>query len=257
MVPSSLFALNPDSPVEHRTLGDRGHRLVVVDDFYLDPDRVASLANEVEFTSVFDVVRNFPGERSETEADTHHLVEAVCRHYGKTEAPEVPCIPFCVSRFWGDRALEPRQRLPHVDPTLTALVYLNQPDDCSGGTAFYRHRPTGIDFVDFEPDPRLVLFAQAMGYRRSHFEELGYWGVLERLLFNPRFASDAPTPLNEGNDVWELLDLVEMRFNRLIIYDGRIPHSMWVDPDRYRDVPRVNQLLSVSLDGAEPREERA
>ena len=36
-------------------------------------------------------------------------------------------------------------RAPHIDTVMLAgVVYLNLPEQCRGGTAFYRHRATGI-----------------------------------------------------------------------------------------------------------------
>jgi hypothetical protein len=246
VIPAERFRLNPSPTVQSRLIGTAG-KAVIVDDFYLNPDEVRGLQREVEFQREREVVFNFPGERALVPADTRHLVDAVCRHYGKADEPRGD-LTLNLSRYRAV-ALEPLQRLPHVDATLTALVYLNEPQECAGGTAFYRHRSSGLERIPLRPDRAIVELAQGLGYTTADLKAMGYGGILERLFFNPQFAPDTNNFVNEGNSTWELLELVEMRFNRLLIYDGRIPHSMWVDPDAFRETDRLCQLLSVSLDG--------
>jgi hypothetical protein len=245
VIPAERFRLNPSPSVESRPVGASG-RLVIVDDFYLDPDGVRALQREVEFSRDREVVFNFPGERALVPADTQHLVDAVCRHWGTAGEARGDRM-LNLSRYRAV-SLRPLQRLPHVDATLTALVYLNEPHECSGGTAFYRHRSTGIEHIPLRPDAEIIDLARGLGYTTADMRAAGYGGMLERLFFNPRFAPEADGFVNDGNGAWELLELAEMRFNRLLIYDGRIPHSMWVEPDAFRDTDRLCQLLSVSLD---------
>ena len=54
--------------------------------------------------------------------------------------------------------------------------------------------------------------------------------------------------LNDGNEHWELMKLVEMRFNRLVVYDGRIPHTVYLEPGSFEDVPRLVQMLGIEFD---------
>lgn len=246
MIPADRFRLNPSPNIETRSIGLSG-KVVVVDDFYLNPDEVRALQDEVEFRRDRAIVHNFPGERAMLPAETQHLVDAVGRYYGKVEESHGDLM-LNLSRY---RAVEltPLQRLPHVDATLTALVYLNKPHECAGGTAFYRHRSTGFEFIPLRPDPAVIELARGLGYTAAHFKAEGYEGIVERLFFNPQFAPDTNSFINDGNSVWELLDLVEMRFNRLLIYDGRTPHGMWVDAGSFHDTDRLCQLLSVSVDG--------
>lgn len=247
MLAAECFELNAEPRVERRVLGASRLPVVIVDDFYRYPERVRALADSLSYTSLRELVQQFPGERAEIEADTRHLARAVWQYYGRSGDPVPESFPFCVSRYCGGVVFEPRQRLPHVDPTLTALIYLNRPDECAGGTALYRHRSSGLERIPLMPDNEILKLAHHMGYRAADILELGYPAVIERMLFNPRFAPEGNRTLNEGNPTWELLTLVEMRFNRLVIYDGRIPHGMWVEPDWYLETPRINQLLSVSL----------
>ncbi len=63
------------------------------------------------------------------------------------------------------------------------------------------------------------------------------------MIFNPNYAMRENAYINDGNEFWELLSLIEMRPNRLVIFDGRMPHSQHIQPDQFRDFYRINQIL--------------
>jgi Family of unknown function (DUF6445) len=97
----------------------------------------------------------------------------------------------------------------HADnDDVIALWYLNRPEECHGGTGFFRHRATGLDGLH----DRAALEAVA---RKRSCSVL----ALKRAL------------LAEANDAtkWERVDEVEMRANRLVVYDGRYFHSHILD----------------------------
>src|ERR1700692_1781494 len=88
-----------------------------------------------------------------------------------------------------------------------AIVYLNEPEQCEGGTAFYRHRETGLDNV---PDFDSIEWHHAVSRTKKEPEAL-------------RKTSQA-----DGFDIgskWDQLSVVPMRFNRCIIFDSRQFHA--------------------------------
>ena len=50
----------------------------------------------------------------------------------------------------------------------------------------------------------------------------------------------------DGNEYWELLHLIEMKPNRLMIFDGRCFHSQYIQPQHYAEAFRVNQILYLT-----------
>lgn len=78
---------------------------------------------------------------------------------------------------------------------------LNLPEQCSGGTGIYRHLPTGktnvvqqkteIDWMEREP---------------------------------------LTEPLSYSAGEWELLDRIEMRYNRLVAFNGSAMHKIFIEP---------------------------
>ncbi|HEY4070944.1 MAG TPA: DUF6445 family protein [Sphingomicrobium sp.] len=84
----------------------------------------------------------------------------------------------------------------HVDPNhLSGLLYLSRPEDCRGGTEFFRHKRTGTDRM-----PTTLKGLQEMGY--SSYDEL-----------------EADLLHKDGGDrsKWERTMEVPMRFNRLVL----------------------------------------
>src|SRR5262245_45038693 len=112
MFDARCFPLNPTPTVQCREIGTEKHKVIVVDDFYLDPERVAALVEKVEFGTDPTILQMFPGDRAEAEADTRHLARAVWNHYGRSGEARPSVIPLSFSRFRGGCRLDARQRLP-------------------------------------------------------------------------------------------------------------------------------------------------
>jgi hypothetical protein len=115
------------------------------------------------------------------------------------------------------------QRLPHIDSDdperLAILHYLCGPEH--GGTAFYRHRATGLARVT--PDRSKDFFSTLRGELDRDGPPAG--GYLE-----------GDTPL------FEEIGRIPARFNRVVIYRGCLLHSGVVDPARLSLDPRLGRL---------------
>jgi len=86
---------------------------------------------------------------------------------------------------------------------LLEATKLLSPEDCRGGTEFYRHLPTGTDHAPFTREGLL-------GWGYSSYKELNQ-GLLDR----------------DGLDrsKWELTMTVPMRFNRLVLQQPQYWHT--------------------------------
>ncbi|MFQ5773975.1 MAG: DUF6445 family protein [Kiloniellaceae bacterium] len=174
--------------------------LIVVDEFYPDPREVRKVALGFEYPEVTGP-RTFPGRNSRQKFVPPGLDAAVSRLVGEpvsgTADPRASHGKFRITL-----AGEEGRYLVHADPSMLAwvgVVYLNPPERCRGGTAFFRHKGLGSD--------RTPLSEQ----------ELRAYGP----------ASIAELLQREGNDPdkWEHLMTVPMRFNRLILYRPWLWHS--------------------------------
>jgi hypothetical protein len=91
----------------------------------------------------------------------------------------------------------------HVDPnSLSGILYLSRPEDCRGGTEFYRHLRTGTDRMPMDPEG-----LKALGYES--------YAELEQDI------------LKEGGDrsKWEQTMMIPMRFNRLVLLQPQYWHT--------------------------------
>jgi hypothetical protein len=81
--------------------------------------------------------------------------------------------------------------------TWAGVLYLNEPEQCRGGTAFWRHKDSG----------------------RESLSEL----------INSSAFTDFDQLNREGNDesFWEMTGLVGMKFNRLVVYKSDLFHSRY------------------------------
>lgn len=109
------------------------------------------------------------------------------------------------------------------------LLYLSPEDECHGGTAFYRHKATGLDgFHDLDAVQRVIDRADVT------FRELS--ALMDR---------DARVPRR-----WIRTDMVQMRPNRLVVYNGRLFHSHVFD---FAKVRRGRRRLSYVCFGTRRR----
>ena len=76
----------------------------------------------------------------------------------------------------------------HVDGCSNAgIVYLSKPEHCAGGTTIYRHKPTGDEIYD-----------------KRHREQYDF----------------------RDPEQWEIIEEVEMAYNRLVFYPGQLFHAI-------------------------------
>jgi uncharacterized protein DUF6445 len=131
---------------------------------------------------------------------------------------------FAVVTKRGDE-LTPGQKRPHCDGfcAFAGLVYLNTPDQCSGGTSFWRHRQTGLQHA------------------------LGSEHAKQALAVPDNATTDREADAGTGyliasNDEWELTQVLEMRYNRLVFYSSNIFHSPLYDEREFGTTLETRRL---------------
>jgi hypothetical protein len=114
------------------------------------------------------------------------------------------------------------QRLPHIDTTdayqLAILHYLCGPQH--GGTAFYRHRESGLEMID--ADRSKPYFAALRQQMATAAIGLGYIA-----------GSDA---------LFEQIGVVEAAFDRIVIYPSRLLHAGILPDVPVSHDPRAGRL---------------
>ena len=174
--------------------------LIVVDDFYPEPERVRAAALSADYPEVEGPL-TFPGRNSAQKFLPPGMDEVISRIVGEKVVGSADPRP-SHGKFRITLAGEPSRYMVHVDPNVLSwvgVVYLNLPEQCRGGTRFFRH--TGLN-SDRTPLSEAELHAYGL-------------------------ESVAEVLKQDGNDPdkWEHIMTVPMRFNRLIMYRPWMWHS--------------------------------
>ncbi len=230
--PADVFRVNPDARVEQRTLPDDAGRYLVVDDFYADPDAVRRLILTTPYTiwAHHETSRNFVDyydcrqniqvpflepQQALAAMSTQGLTIDVTqgRHHFVTN----------VFKLINDQPPD-SQPFPHDDGiNVAGIVMLNTPEECSGGTAFYRCKDPDITCMPLE---------------RERYDALR-----QRIYSGPRGHKGSAYFLEQWQRWWERVEMVEMRYNRMLVYPGILFHGHWQEHNAFKDVWRVNQLM--------------
>lgn len=241
-----ILTVNPECRATVHHVGPAKRKVVLADDFYLHPEQVSELSLNLFYTNSGSLVGSYPGSRALVTLDTYPLLAALSDLWGEALHPyHADYHPMVFSAILNrDMELSPWQRQPHIDQGVTAMVYLNPEDYCSGGTGLYTHRPTGLDRIPIELDRRLIELGAKHGFSANALcSRESYAEFINQAIFHPDYATKDNSFINRGNEFWELEFLIEMKPNRLVIFDGRMPHSQFIDHGQFQDYFRINQIL--------------
>lgn len=173
--------------------------LIVVDDFLPDARAFRDAALRLTYP---DQEGAFPGRNSLERLEINGLPEYVSQLTGERLHPMSPPGSHAKCRITLGTDLG-RGRV-HVDPGYwSGILYLSLPDDCRGGTDFFRHRRTRTDRRPMTPSEVAALGYDS--YEASHRD------IIER------------DGMNET--AWETSMSVPMRFNRLVLLRPWLWHT--------------------------------
>ncbi|ESQ84845.1 hypothetical protein AEAC466_07240 [Asticcacaulis sp. AC466] len=221
--------LNPQARVRLTHIGAEQNPLIVIDDVLLNPDDLIEAAARTPFAA--PEATYYPGVNAAIptaylQALVPILRPTLMRAFGIGKGQMSARAFFALSTRRADE-LVPLQKIPHYDqpdPRGLAMVHYLARDQ-AGGTGFFRHDTTGYESIPPE--------------RRE-----GYMTIVAQEL-------EAATQLNgyTGADTpnYTLLEAVEPRFNRLILYRSNLLHCALFDGARLSDDPRTGRLTANSF----------
>ena len=253
------LSLNDESEfeIDLQEIGDQKYPLLILNNLYRDPNYVRTVALSLPTESPQS---SHPGLSSKIETDIsalHQLVwKYVAKEFGYAAEESVsrslfPGLAFMrINRKPEDLTIH--QCRPHADPVrIAGVVYLNPPEQCQGGTAFYRHRATGVEECVLprnKNDPfeqQFMQLAQDRGVFRSYQTycqqkfRMPYMEFIRSVLTTFPRTKNYPTDSDED---WEMTREVEMKFNRLICYPGFMIHSGYYRDEWFGDAVEEQRL---------------
>lgn len=173
--------------------------LIIVDDFINNPEALRKAALELNYGKMSGA---FPGRNSDERININGLDQQVSRLVGEPLRGQPAPQSHGKSRL--SLASDKGTAKVHVDPAhWSGILYLSRPEDCRGGTEFFRHLPTGTERAPYDDE-------EAASY--------GYASAKEMV----RGILDVESSIESK---WEMTMRVPMRFNRLILLRPWLWHT--------------------------------
>ena len=221
--------LHADMHIRKLAIGAEKAPLLVIDNFIANADELVADAASRVFT---EPTRFYPGIRAKAPLAYQQLCVA------RLEAALLECLEvrsgalhfsMCSYSLVTTPAekLAPPQRIPHVDSLekngLASIHYLFKRD--LGGTAFYRHRQTGFEYID---ESRNETYIRALRSELISPDRLG------------------PGYINGDTDLFEQVAKQDGVFNRMLIYRRNSLHSGCIDRNFVPDPGPLTGRLSIN-----------
>jgi hypothetical protein len=194
----SFFLRPPPAPAK---LARMPTSLIIVDDF-LSP-RDALQLREVGLKLTYPEQKGaFPGRNSLERIEIDGLEHGVSNLVGERVRPISPLQSH--AKFRMTLASDIGRAKVHIDQAYwSGILYLSRPEDCVGGTEFFRHRPTNTDRAPLDDNEM-----RAMGF--ASMEQM-HREIVERD--------------STDESKWELTMHAPMRFNRLVLLRPWLWHT--------------------------------
>jgi hypothetical protein len=223
------LVLHPDIRVQKLRIGREEAPLIVIDNLVADADQLVHLAVGKVFS---DVATYYPGVRTKVPLSYQRFMIDQMRgvfadHFGlAANALRFTACHFSLVTTPVEK-LTHLQRLPHVDSLLSNelafIHYLFKAD--LGGTAFYRHRATGFEYVTQDRAPEYL--------RQVEVEKHG---------------PDSPPAeyINGDTPLYEQVSRQDGTFNRLLVYRRTSLHSAALGRNFAPDPNPLTGRLSIN-----------
>ncbi len=199
---------------------------LIIDDFYDDPHTVRNAALHTDYARSVGGA-NYPGDNSADVFEVGGLNELVSNMV-REPLMGTPGSGHCRFRIATAGAESRARARMHVDGQSywSGIVYLSLPEDCRGGTEFYRHKELGTD--------RAPIYDS----------EVAHLGDQSCAQFTQRII------LRDSNDPskWEHLMTVPMRFNRCVLFRPWFWHTSGESFGDRGENARLIQLFFFTLD---------
>jgi hypothetical protein len=188
--------------------------LIIVDDFISDPHGLRKAGLDLNYGKMSGA---FPGRNSDQRINVTGLDQQASRLVG--EALKGQPAPQSHGKFRLSLANDKGTAKVHVDPShWSGILYLSRPEDCRGGTEFFRHLPTGTERAPYNNE-------EAAGYGFGSAKDM------VRSILDTDSSNDSK---------WEMTMRVPMRFNRLILLRPWLWHTAG---ESFGDTPENGRLV--------------
>ncbi len=218
--------LNTEAKASVQQLGNSRSSLLVIDNALLNADAIRDYACQYGQFNTPEATQ-YPGLNAPLPAGfmtpmAKALRPLLAPAFGVPVQQSVTCHGYFGLVTLPPDALSKVQVMPHVDlighQRLAVLVYLC--DASQGGTAFYRHKSSGLERLTGD---NFTAYTAAMNAEMAE-------GAIPQ------------TYVQDDHPRFERIGFTESRYNRLVVYNSNLLHSGMVKPDILSPDPRLGRL---------------
>ncbi len=176
--------------------------LLILDDVLANAEDVRQAALKLDYPEPERAY--YPGRNSRQGVNIEGLTQLCCELTGEhlTPLPAAGAGRFRVT-LQGDEERDGYAGIHVDDCHWSGIMYFSRPEDCQGGTDFFRHIPTGMEHAP---------------YKQEHLEQAGVTTYRE-------FVDTISRPHSKDFSKWERIMRVPMKFNRLILFRPWLWHT--------------------------------
>jgi hypothetical protein len=231
-IDTNLISISDELETSITTIENTNHLIITIDNFLKNPEDLQKIASKQCFEKVPSNKNGNPGWTSITNLKFDQIsrtAEYLSDTYFQVNTNHK--INYQFNLFEGGMSCKYTSLLPHVDNSVFAFqIYLNNPEECRGGTNFYRNIDSGLD-------ANLEYVVSDFRKNESYWKFKNYFTEINENNYNTILDS---RQIDSSN--WELIHSVEMKYNRFVMYPSYLFHSAYIEKDWYQDVKRVGLI---------------
>ena len=263
---NNIFELNDNMEIKIEEVGIYKHKVIVIDNFYKRPEEVRRLILNSPSTRDKNIIKNYPGARHVMQLNItmviKFLLNLIQTTYGYSDIFEdiKHNNNFICNLYKHCMESSGQCSMPHSDPVLfAAVVYLNLPEECTGGTSIYKHKETKLEILPYSNKFYKLTSDDEVAHLYNVYKSIcdlaepkidiinkdviNLSDIINRFIYRNDLSHDFIT---ESNNNWELLKILEMKWNRLVLYPGFLFHSPYIKDDMFINNYRINQAIFIS-----------
>ncbi|CDG85726.1 DUF6445 family protein [Janthinobacterium agaricidamnosum] len=210
--------------------------LAIIDDFLPDPAAYRAAALDLHYHQQRYAGQNYPGQQTEG-TDCESIMQRIANALGRT----VKCMSPDNGSYRISYADAVARTDIHVDNesgdnfnVYAGVLYLNPPEQCQGGTTFWRHKPSGWQRRPPESEVKQAGYPSFKDFQKKWL---------------PNAQVQKFNDLQQQRDAWQALVEIPMRHNRLIVYRGHHFHSI---SNVFGNTPDNGRLVQLFFFEVEP-----
>lgn len=231
-IDTDLIHINDELETNITNIPNTNDLVITIDNFLKNPKDLQEIAIKQLFEKNKTNNNKNPGWISITNLKFHQIAitaKYLSDNYFGLETSNK--IDFQFNLFQGGIPCKYTSILPHTDQSVCAFqIYLNNSQDCFGGTNFYRHIESGLNI-------NLEYLSSDFKRDESYWTFKNYSTEIQENDYNTILDSN-----QIDSSIWELIHSVEMKYNRFVMYPSYLFHSAYIEKEWYQGVKRIGLM---------------